>query len=187
LTMLATILPTDGSITVDNVDLAAVDKQTLRTRITFLAQDPVLFPGSMRQNLDPLEEHSDDACTGVLQRVCDRQGWSLDTPIDGGGRNLSQGQRQLVGLARAVLRRSAIIILDEATASIDMETAMQIQQVLHEEMKESTVITIAHRLEAVRGADYCLVLGKGKILEQGPAEEMLREKRDRLEREADDE
>ena len=68
-----------------------------------------------------------------------------------------------------------------------METAMQIQQVLHEEMKESTVITIAHRLEAVRGADYCLVLGKGKILEQGPAEEMLREKRERLEREADDE
>ena len=64
---------------------------------------------------------------------------------------------------------------------------MQIQQVLHEEMKESTVITIAHRLEAVRGADYCLVLGKGKILEQGPAEEMLREKRERLEREADDE
>jgi ABC-type multidrug transport system fused ATPase/permease subunit len=187
LTMLATILPSDGSITVDNVDLAAVDKQTLRTRITFLAQDPVLFPGTMRQNLDPLEEHSNDACTGVLQRVCGRQGWSLDTPIDGGGRNLSQGQRQLVGLARAVLRRSAIIILDEATASIDMETAMQIQQVLHEEMKESTVITIAHRLEAVRGADYCLVLGKGKILEQGPAEEMLREKRERLEREADDE
>lgn len=187
LTMLATILPTDGSIIVDNVDLAAVDKQILRTRITFLAQDPVLFPGTMRQNLDPLEEHSDDACTGVLQRVCDRQGWSLDTPIDGAGRNLSQGQRQLVGLARAVLRRSAIIILDEATASIDMETAMQIQQVLHEEMKESTVITIAHRLEAVRGADYCLVLGKGKVLEQGPAEEMLRTKRERLEREADEE
>lgn len=187
LTVLATILPSDGSIIVDNVDLAAVDKQILRTRITFLAQDPVLFPGTMRQNLDPLEEHSDDACTGVLHRVCGRQGWSLETPIDGGGRNLSQGQRQLVGLARAVLRRSAIIILDEATASIDMETAMQIQQVLHEEMKESTVITIAHRLEAVRGADYCLVLGKGKVLEQGPADEMLREKRERLEREADEE
>lgn len=187
LTLLATILPSHGSIIIDNIDLAAVDKQILRTRITFLAQDPVLFPGTMRMNLDPLEEHTDDACTGVLQRVCDRQGWSLDTPIDGGGRNLSQGQRQLVGLARAVLRRSAIIILDEATASIDMETAMQIQQVLHEEMKESTVITIAHRLEAVRGADYCLVLGKGKVLEQGPAEEMLRTKRERLEREADEE
>jgi ABC-type multidrug transport system fused ATPase/permease subunit len=186
LTMLATILPSGGSIIVDNVDLAQVDKQILRTRITFLAQDPVLFPGTMRDNLDPLKEHSDDACTGVLQRVCDRQGWSLETPIDGGGRNLSQGQRQLVGLARAVLRRSAIIILDEATASIDMETAMQIQQVLHEEMKESTVITIAHRLEAVKGADYCLVLGKGKVLEQGPAEEMLRTKRERLEREADE-
>jgi ABC-type multidrug transport system fused ATPase/permease subunit len=187
LTMLATILPSNGSITIDNIDLAAVDKQILRTRITFLAQDPVLFPGTMRMNLDPLEEHTNEACVGVLQRVCDRQGWSLETPIDGGGRNLSQGQRQLVGLARAVLRRSSILILDEATASIDMETAMQIQQVLHEEMKESTVITIAHRLEAVRGADYCLVLGKGRILEQGPAEELLRTKRERLEREADEE
>ncbi|GAB7329448.1 hypothetical protein MBLNU13_g01231t1 [Cladosporium sp. NU13] len=187
LTLLATILPSKGSIVVDNIDLAEVDKQILRTRITFLAQDPVLFPGTMRMNLDPLEEHTDEACVGVLQRVCERQGWALDTPIDGGGRNLSQGQRQLVGLARAVLRRSSIIILDEATASIDMETAMQIQQVLHEEMKESTVITIAHRLEAVRGADYCLVLGKGKVLEQGPAAEMLRTKRERLEREADEE
>lgn len=183
LTMLATILPSEGSITVDNVDLSAVDKQILRTRITFLAQDPVLFPGSLRQNLDPLEEHSDAACTTVLQRVCARQNWSLTTPIDGGGRNLSQGQRQLVGLARAVLRRSAIVILDEATASIDMETAMQIQQVLHEEMSESTVITIAHRLEAVRGADYCLVLGKGKVLEQGSAEEMLRGRKGNLQRE----
>ncbi|KAK3676684.1 hypothetical protein LTR78_003459 [Recurvomyces mirabilis] len=173
LALLATILPESGSITIDNIDLVEVDKQLLRTRVTFLAQDPVLFPGSIRENLDPVSEHSIEACELVLRRVCDRQGWDLETKIEAGGRNLSQGQRQLVGLARAVLRRSAIIILDEATASIDRETAMQIQQVMHEEMKESTVITIAHRLEAVRNADYCIVLGKGKILEQGPAHEML--------------
>ncbi|KAK0247559.1 hypothetical protein LTS09_017288 [Friedmanniomyces endolithicus] len=173
LAMLATVLPESGRIMVDNVDLADVDKQLLRTRLTFLAQDPVLFPGTMRQNLDPVNEHSDDACALVLQRVCERQGWDLTTKVEAGGSNLSQGQRQLVGLARAVLRRSAIIILDEATASIDRETAMQIQLVMHEEMKDSTVITIAHRLEAVRDADYCIVLGKGKILEQGPASEML--------------
>ncbi|KAK0831614.1 hypothetical protein LTR73_002997 [Friedmanniomyces endolithicus] len=173
LAMLATVLPESGRIMVDNVDLADVDKQLLRTRLTFLAQDPVLFPGTMRQNLDPVNEHSDDACALVLQRVCEWQGWDLTTKVEAGGSNLSQGQRQLVGLARAVLRRSAIIILDEATASIDRETAMQIQLVMHEEMKDSTVITIAHRLEAVRDADYCIVLGKGKILEQGPASEML--------------
>ena len=175
LAMLATVLPNSGRITIDSLDLAEVDKQLLRTRITFLAQDPVLFPGSMRENLDPVKEHSDEDCELVLRRVCERQDWSLDTKIEAGGRNLSQGQRQLVGLARAVLRRSAIIILDEATASIDRETAMQIQQVMHEEMKDSTVITIAHRLEAVRNADYCIVLGKGQILEQGPAAEMLRD------------
>ncbi|KAK3111456.1 hypothetical protein LTR53_013280, partial [Teratosphaeriaceae sp. CCFEE 6253] len=173
LSLLATILPDSGRILVDDVDLAKVDKQLLRTRLTFLAQDPVLFPGTMRQNLDPVNEHSDDACALVLRRVCQRQGWDLGTNIEAGGRNLSQGQRQLVGLARAVLRRSAIIILDEATASIDRETALQIQQVMQEEMQQSTVITIAHRLEAVRNADYCIVLGKGRILEQGPADEML--------------
>nr|POE99453.1 atp-dependent bile acid permease [Quercus suber] len=176
LAILATILPEDGDIFIDNINLAEVNKQLLRTRITFLAQDPVLFPGSMRQNLDPVLEHTDQACEEVLRRVCDRQGWSLDTKVEGGGSNLSQGQRQLVGLARAVLRRSAIIILDEATASIDRETAMQIQQILHEDMKDSTVITIAHRLEAVRNADYCIVLGKGKIIEQGPADKMLKER-----------
>lgn len=173
LTLLATILPSEGKISIDMFDLAHVDKQILRTRITFLAQDPVLFPGSLRQNLDPLEEHTDAACAAVLERVCSRQGWTLDTAVDGGGRNLSQGQRQLVGLARAVLRRSAIIILDEATASIDQATAMQIQQVLNEEMKESTVITIAHRVDAVAGADYCIVLGKGKILEEGEPHEIM--------------
>ena len=180
LAMLATIVPDVGQVLIDNVDLAAVDKQTLRTRVTFLAQDPVLFPGSLRQNLDPLVEHTDAACEAVLVRVCERQGFALDTHVETGGQNLSQGQRQLIGLARAVLRRSAIIILDEATASIDTETAIQIQQVLHEEMKQSTVITIAHRLEAVRNADYCIVLGKGKIIEEGPAEDMLRDHRDNV-------
>jgi ABC-type multidrug transport system fused ATPase/permease subunit len=157
-----------------------VDKQALRRRVTFLAQEPVLFPGTTRQNLDPLSEYTDAACSSVLQKIAGRHNWTLDTTVDAGGRGFSQGQRQLVGLARAMLSRSAVVILDEATASIDMETAIRIQQVLREEMKESTVITIAHRLEAVRNADYCVVpgkgKGKGKPVRTGNAKDMLAER-----------
>src|SRR6202012_1149364 len=111
--------------------------------------------------------HSDEECSEALWMVCPFQDWTLETNIEAGGRNLSQGQRQLIGLTRAVLRKSAIVILDEATASIDRATANQIQQVMHEHMKESTVITIAHRLEAVSKADYYIVLGNGKVLKEG--------------------
>jgi ABC-type branched-subunit amino acid transport system ATPase component len=90
--------------------------------------------------------------------------FTLSTRIDGGGKNLSQGQRQLIGLGRAVLRRSPVVILDEATASIDKKTAFYIQQVLREELRQSTVITIAHRVEAVRDADFEIVLDKGGLV-----------------------
>jgi ABC-type multidrug transport system fused ATPase/permease subunit len=174
LSLLATTLPTTGRILIDNIDISTVSTQALRKRVTFLAQEPVLFPGTMRANLDPLDEYSDEECASVLSKIASKHQWTLKTHIDTGGRNLSQGQRQLVGLARALLRRSAIVIMDEATASIDMETAMRIQEILREEMRESTVITIAHRVEAVKGADNCVVLGKGKILESGKPGEMMR-------------
>ena len=175
LSLLSTIAPESGTITIDGVDISTVSKQALRSRITFLAQEPVLFPGSMRKNLDPLDEYSDGACEAVLSKIAGNHAWTLSTSIEGGGKGLSQGQRQLVGLARAMLRRSAVLIMDEATASIDFETAQRIQSVLREEMRESTVITIAHRLEAVKSADYCVVLGKGKLVRSGRAVEMLKE------------
>ncbi|KAL8849605.1 MAG: hypothetical protein Q9221_005433 [Calogaya cf. arnoldii] len=171
LSLLAIMKPDSGRIMMDDIDISEVNTQALRSRVTFLAQEPVLFPGSMRQNLDPLDEHANDACDAVLQRIGSTHGWTLDTEIEAGGKNLSQGQRQLVGLARAILRRSAIVILDEATASIDTETAMQIQAILREELKESTVITIAHRLEAVKDADFFIRLEEGKLKACGPAGE----------------
>lgn len=167
--LLATVPIEKGRILIDGVDLATVDRQALRTRVTFLAQEPVLFEGTLRHNLDPTNEHSDEDCKSVVDRVAEKFGWTLTTSIEPGGKNLSQGQRQLIGLARAILRRSSIIIMDEATASIDVETAWEIQRVLREELKGSTVITIAHRTAAVRDADNAIVLAKGKLVSFGPA------------------
>lgn len=175
LSLLATIAAENGRILLDGIDISTVNKQALRSRVTFLAQEPVLFPGTMRKNLDPLDEYSDAACTAVLSKIAGNHAWTLSTAIEGGGKGLSQGQRQLVGLARAMLRRSPVLIMDEATASIDFETAQRIQSVLREEMRSSTVITIAHRLEAVRDADYCVVLGKGRLVKAGRAVDMLGE------------
>jgi ABC-type multidrug transport system fused ATPase/permease subunit len=171
--LLNVIRPETGSILIDNLNIADVNVETLRSRVTFVAQDPILFAGTIRLNLDPISNYDDSTCNVVLQRLCGRHNWTLETPIEAGGRNLSQGQRQLIGLTRAVLRRSPIVILDEATASIDYESSMEIQQILREEMVEATVIMIAHRVEAVRGADYAVVLEKGKVLRQGLARDML--------------
>ncbi|KAI1107856.1 canalicular multispecific organic anion transporter 1 [Jackrogersella minutella] len=166
--LLATMHPAKGQIRVGDQDISKLDVHDWRQRISFVAQDPVLFPGTIRENLDPLEQHSEEECQAALHRVLGPK-WSLDSFVDNGGKNLSQGQRQLVGLGRAILRRSPIIILDEATASIDRSTAMAVQDILLAELKDSTVITIAHRLEAVKDADYFIRLDAGHVVEAGPA------------------
>ncbi|CAK7568673.1 MAG: hypothetical protein SEPTF4163_006672, partial [Sporothrix epigloea] len=177
LALLGTILPDNnelaqGSIYIGTMNVATVNKHALRQRISFVAQDPVLFPGSLRDNLDPMCEHSDEECQLVLRRVLAdaASDFTLQSRVDGGGKNMSQGQRQLIGLGRAVLRRSPIVILDEATASIDKKTAFHIQEVLREELRHSTVVTIAHRVEAVRDADFSVVLEYGRVIYAGPVE-----------------
>ncbi|KAK8178161.1 ABC transporter [Phyllosticta citrichinensis] len=173
LTLLATILPQPGGhIRVGNMDISKVNVHAWRQRISFVAQDPVLFPGTLRQNLDPINDHSDEECAAIILRILGPE-WSLSSRIEGGGKNLSQGQRQLVGIGRAVLRRSPVVILDEATASIDMETALWIQEVLREELRESTVITVAHRVEAVKDADYCIVLDSARVIAAGHPSEIM--------------
>ncbi|KAK1755846.1 putative ATP-dependent permease [Echria macrotheca] len=177
LSLLGTLHPdpdSGGTIRIGGVNIAEVDKNELRRNITFVAQDPVLFPGTLRNNLDPLNKYDDKDCADVLERVLGGEsggsgsGFTLDSPVDAGGKNLSQGQRQLVGLGRAILRRSPVVILDEATASIDSATAGSIQKLLREELRHSTVITIAHRKEAVKQADFEIVLDQGKVVRAGP-------------------
>jgi ABC-type multidrug transport system fused ATPase/permease subunit len=179
-TLLNVVRPETGSIIIDGLDIKTVTNKALRERVTFVAQDPVLFPGSIRHNLDPLEYHTDEECASVLQRVCGRHGWTLDTTIEAGGRNLSQGQRQLIGLTRAILRRSSIVILDEATASIDYESSMEIQAILREDLSEATLIIIAHRLQAVKDADYAVILDNKRVLRQGQAVDLLKDEADEI-------
>ncbi|GKT46578.1 ATP-dependent bile acid permease [Colletotrichum spaethianum] len=169
LALLATIHPSEGAIRIGNYKLSDVDVHVWRQRVSFVAQDPVLFPGTLRDNLDPLHQYTDTECVVVLHRVLG-PGWDLYSHVEGGGKNLSQGQRQLIGIGRAVLRRSPIVVLDEATASIDKETAARVQEVLRNELTTSTVITIAHRLEAVQDANYFIRLDKGKVVEHGPTQ-----------------
>jgi ABC-type multidrug transport system fused ATPase/permease subunit len=164
-----------GSIEIDGQDLADIDVQALRQRVTFIPQEPVLFDGTVRENLDPVGEFDEAACADVLARIATSAGqaWALGDRVEAGGHNFSHGQRQLLGLTRAVLRRSPVVILDEATASIDLETSLMLQAVIREEMAETTVLTIAHRVEAVRGADYVVVLEDGRVKRQGPVGEVL--------------
>ncbi|KAG6000005.1 hypothetical protein E4U21_006048 [Claviceps maximensis] len=169
--LLATETASEGTVKIGGMDLARVKRTVLRDRVTFIQQDPTLFPGTLRDNIDPEGKFTDAQCENALHCVLGTE-WSLQSVIDAGGKNLSQGQRQLVGIGRAVLRRSGLVILDEATASIDRGTAATAQRILRKELSNSTVITIAHRLEAVEDADWCLRLDKGQVLECGPVKNL---------------
>ena len=171
--LLATMVSEQGKILVGQQDISRVKRGPWRERVSFVAQDPELFPGTLRRNLDPEEKYTIEDCEAVLQRVMgstrDAGGarWTPYSLVEGKGHNLSQGQRQLVGIGRAVMRRSPIVILDEATASIDKRTAEAIQQLMREEFRYSTVIAIAHRVEAFKDADHYIKLDGGRVAGTG--------------------
>ncbi|RMZ89641.1 hypothetical protein DV736_g3124, partial [Chaetothyriales sp. CBS 134916] len=160
LSLLATTPPTSGRILIDGIDIYQVDKQALRSRITFLAQDPVLFPGTLRHNLDPQGDYSDADCAHVLALAfgdSDASGstpastLTINTEIATHGSNLSQGQRQLVSLARALLRQCAVVVMDEATASVDLGTADRVMRVVREKLQARGVTVTDSSTSPYRG------------------------------------
>ena len=187
----------EGSIHIDGIDISKVSLYDLRSRLAIIPQDPVLFSGTVRSNLDPFDNHSDSELYDALSRVHlinSTRAISHDEPnlpearsttptsptppysntnifqsltsrISEGGLNLSQGQRQLLCLARAIVSRPKIMVLDEATSAVDMTTDMLIQRSIREEFQNSTLVVIAHRLSTIVDFDKILVMSDGRQVE----------------------
>nr|KJB47930.1 hypothetical protein B456_008G047400 [Gossypium raimondii] len=167
-----------GRILIDGCDISRFGLSDLRKALSIIPQSPVLFSGTVRLNLDPFNEHNDADLWEALERahlkdVIRRNSFGLDAEVLESGENFSVGQRQLLCLARALLRRSKILVLDEATAAVDVKTDAFIQKTIREEFKSCTMLVIAHRLNTIIDCDQILVLDAGQVLEHSTPEELL--------------
>uniref|UniRef100_A0A3B3Q9H2 Multidrug resistance-associated protein 1 n=1 Tax=Paramormyrops kingsleyae TaxID=1676925 RepID=A0A3B3Q9H2_9TELE len=170
-----------GEILIDGVNIARLGLHELRSRITIIPQDPVLFSGSLRMNLDPFDRYSDEVVWSALELAHLKSFVSslpdkLGHECSEGGENLSLGQRQLLCLARALLRRTKVLVLDEATAAVDLETDNLIQSTIRSQFEDCTVLTIAHRLNTIMDYTRVLVLEKGQIVEFDTPTNLLAQK-----------
>ncbi|KAF9974715.1 hypothetical protein BGZ73_001834 [Actinomortierella ambigua] len=174
----------EGQIFIDGIETGTLGTADLRSRIAIIPQDPVLFQGTFRYNLDPLGLHTDDELWRALETsdlksyVVEQEG-GLDAAVAIHGENLSVGQRQLVCLSRALLAKSKVVVLDEATASVDMATDALIQKAIREDFATSTVVTIAHRLNTIIDYNMILVMEHGEVAEYDTPKRLL-EKPDSL-------
>ncbi|XP_025062211.1 multidrug resistance-associated protein 1 isoform X6 [Alligator sinensis] len=171
----------EGQIIIDGVDIAKIGLHDLRFKITIIPQDPVLFSGSLRMNLDPFDQYSDEEVWTSLELAHLKNFVSslpdkLNHECSEGGENLSVGQRQLVCLARALLRKSKVLVLDEATAAVDLETDDLIQSTIRTQFEGCTVLTIAHRLNTIMDYTRVIVLDKGEVAECDSPANLLQKK-----------
>ena len=183
LSLLRLLEPRDGSIHIDGIDISTIKLKSLRSRIAFIPQDPVLFSGTVRFNLDYFKQVPESKLKEALRRVKlvaeegdDKPGlFTLDSPISAGGANMSQGQRQLLCLARVLIKNPKIIILDEATSAVDNKTDLLIQDTIRTEFS-GTLIVVAHRLRTIAPFDQVMVMSDGKVAEFGKPAELLKSK-----------
>ncbi|KAG0374142.1 hypothetical protein BGX24_010791 [Mortierella sp. AD032] len=173
--------PQRGGISIDGIDISKIGVHDLRERMAIIPQEPFLFRGTLRFNLDPTNKHQDADIWNALEaaeikRLVEGLEGRLDAVVDDNGKNFSIGERQLISLARAILRRSKIIVMDEATANVDLQSDRMIQKAIHTQFQGATVFTIAHRLNTVIGDyDRILVLDQGEVKEFGEPWELLDE------------
>lgn len=165
----------DSTITIDGLDLSTLSRQQIRRSINSIPQDPFFLRGSVRFNADPRHEHDDGAILAALERV-----QLAETVAAKGGLDaildpdfFSHGQRQLFCLARAMLRKSTILVLDEATSSVDVKTDMLMQEIIRSEFKTCTILAVAHRLDTILDFDAIAVLDAGKIIEYDTPKNLL--------------
>jgi ATP-binding cassette subfamily C (CFTR/MRP) protein 1 len=164
-----------GTILIDGLDLSTLPRHYIRTNLNAIPQDPYFVAGSIRLNLDPYSTSTDALIISTLRKV-----HLLDAITSNGGLDaeldpdmLSHGQRQLFCLARAILRKSKIVVLDEATSSVDRKTDELMQRIIREEFKGCTIIAVAHRLETILDFDRIAVLDRGRLIECESPEKLL--------------
>jgi len=172
---------TEGRILVDGLDIAQMGLTDLRTKLTIIPQDPTILSGTLRSTLDVFDEYQDAEIFEALRRVhlitsdnTPEEAFdtintnvfqNLDSPVSEGGENFSTGEKQLLCMARAILKRSKVLVMDEATASVDYATDELISQTIRHEFAQSTILTIAHRLRTVIDYDRVMLLDQGRIVE----------------------
>ena len=169
---------TGGKIEIDGLDLATLPRETVRTRLTAIPQDPFVLSSSVRENADPSGFSKDEAIIESLKKV---QLWSIIESRGGldaqmKAQPLSHGQQQLFCLARAMLRESKILVLDEATSNMDAETDTLMQRIIRKEFSGHTIVTVAHRLNTIEDSDVVAVLDGGRLAEFGSPVELLARK-----------